>query len=414
MKAAASRLSLSTIDQAIWSVGNFGVSIGISQASSTVSSFAAYSVPLGLVMVSTGLIGAFTHEPILLVAERERQRYFAASVKLAALAGTGFGFLLTALLLLFNPHIPAAASFAFGLACPVCAVAETMRGDLILARSMRSLLGFDLIWTVVALSLIGVALWSDRSAALIVAAWVLGAAVGIAWQWRGFVALEASNRSVTEFVKSTHRPGAVFAVEYMVAAGLAQVLPLLVVGLSGAAQAGLLRIVQVAFGPVTTVQAAVRRIAFPEFRARVERNQSVAGAVAMMSLVLVAISIAWGLVLGAMGPGGGARVFGPSFAAAYFLLPIATIHRAVVSQAFAPAAWARSRSLLRESMSLRLATAAAVVAAASVGAIISGAAGVLVGTATVQGVATVAWWWIASRGSEGRPPKVGSRPTARV
>lgn len=398
MLKSYSRYSLSTIDQAIWSLGNFALSVGMSKASSSAAQFAVFAVPLGLVLLASSFIGAFTHESLLMLDDHERWRYYRSGLILAGLGGCLFGVGLAVGLILLVPSMSLATAIWFGLACLMAAVVETMRGMMVLSSEMRPLIMFDSVWTVVTVVVVGLVAWTRRSPDLVLAGWVVSGAGSAALVLPALFRRETKPATIKTFVAHNFRAGRTFVMEYSMSNGVAQLMPLVVLSVAGAPQAGIFRSVQVAFGPVTTLNQAVQRVTLPTFRRRVAADRPVLAEALKLAGILVTVALTWGVSLYWIGPDRGAGLLGVTWLDAFGLVGMSALLRSAIASTLPPAAIVRSRSQFSLSLGIRLTTALLVVAATTFGATLSGASGAIWATLAVNVVMSVVWWSAATLG----------------
>lgn len=376
------------------------MSLALARASANTAEFAAYSIPTGVIMMSTGVIGAYTYEPLILAAADQRPKFVRACLRLSAFYSSIFGIILATVLYVIS-GLSLTSVLVFGLACVVINVAETLRGLFVLSDQSRGLLTLDLSWTGIALILIGSLTLRSGEPVFIVGSWLAGAIVGLSIassveHRRGNVTSHGfRSGELDEYKVLSRAAGHKFGAEYMLAAGLGQLLPVMVATISGASAAGSLRLVLVAFGPVTTLQTAVQRVSYAIFRDRLQAHQPVLKLALGAATLLVLTAAFWGFSLFIVGPDRGAVVFGPAWLSTYRLTPLATIYQGFVLAAAPAVALTRARLLFGEAVRRRALTAVITIVSVPIGAAAGGAVGALAAMLFVNALAAGLFWQLA-------------------
>jgi O-antigen/teichoic acid export membrane protein len=392
-------LSISLVDSAVGSLGNFVLSVAVARSSSR-SEFGAYTAAFALYLVALGLSRALASETLLVrLPEFSAQQESVGlairqSVGTALTVGPLFGALLIGLGLLVGRHhlVP---FVIFGTAMPFLLVQDAWRYVGFALREPRTALLNDAVWTggtVAGCSvLIGVGHLSGVGAMTV---WVTSAAVAAALGAAQLRTLPAPS-GCAAWLRANRALGARFAAEAALSSGSTQSSLYLVGAVAGLSALGAVSGATTLLGPASTMLIGASSFLVPwlvwhAHAGEIDLRRRAVAAAGLMSLTVVA----WSIVLAVIPARAGRTVLGPTWTPAHSLLLPATVWLVGSSALVATFAAFRAQRRAVLTLRLRMLSGPTVLIGAIVGAALYGAHGAMWGLAIAQVSAAAMQWTV--------------------
>lgn len=353
--------------------------------------FGRFSAVFGFVLVIAGVAGALCFEPLVMTEASERHRSQRNLLLLAVAIGVLGSLALAGGSLVFVSLRDVLVLLALGL--PVLTVMEVLRGLLNYTGRTKLLFWLDVLWTALSAALLVGAgqIISDPSPGVLGLLWCAAAVPSIA---AGIFATRGADDAHTwpESLRNTRRFGPSFVFEYLISSGLAQVTPIVVASAATFQAAGELRLIQVAFGPVTALFAGIRIVMMPQFRDRRQEGGSLRAPLVVVVTVLAAAALLWGLGLALLDERRLTSVFGDTWPAAAALLPAALAIRLLNALSIGAILVARVTERVAGSRHVRIAVGLIMLLGSAIGAHQNGAQGAVYGLLVAQAAGVLAWY----------------------
>lgn len=382
------------LDQGVSSLVTLALTVAVARGADP-REFGFFSLALMVSTILQSLNRAAVSDPLTIrfSARTEDEVRAAARQSLAssALLGAGFGALMAVSGLMLGSSI-GIALVAFGLCAPLVALQEGCRLAFLAMGRSRAMFVIDLIW----LSTMGVAVavvmtTADGGLVEMTASWGLGALVSclVALRW---LRVRPAVRGVRPWLRSHRDLSSPLVLDQVTMLAGSQATIWAVGATVGVAGLGALRVVQVAFGPLTTAFTAVWLVAVPEL-VRITAHSAARTTVAArrLSVAMGLLAMSAGLGVWLMPTNVGRALFGESWIlASEIVIPMAFVLAATGAQT----GWivaAKALELGRGLVRARSVTTGATAVVGVAGASIHGLRGAVVGMA-VGGWIGVAGW----------------------
>lgn len=383
----ATRTTWGVLDQLMWSLGNVVLTILVASSVSG-AEFGRFSAAFAIVLVVAGSAGALCFEPLVMLDAEDRGRSQPVVLRMAAAIGVGSGLLMAAASVVFTSLADVMLLLALGL--PVYVVMEVLRGTLNYSGHTKLLFELDALWTALSILFLLAGRQVEATTGVLGLLWCAAALPSIAIGIR--CTRPRSSQTRENVLPTTMRFGPSFVFEYLVSSGIAQLVPIVVAVAATFEAAAELRLIQVAFGPVTALFAGIRVVAMPQLRDHHRAGGDLRRTVVMMVSALAASALMYGLVLWTVDESLLTRLFGEAWPAAAALLPIAVAIRCSNAVSLAAILVARVTEHVVGSRRIRIVVGTCMVLGSFFGALHDGSRGAITGLLLAQIVGVVAWF----------------------
>ncbi|NMM88407.1 hypothetical protein B2J88_29335 [Rhodococcus sp. SRB_17] len=358
--------------------------------------FAILMAVNGLVV---GIVRGFTSEPMTFgeesVSHYEGVRRHNAVVGSSALLAGAVSLLLLPVIGLITGNWILAATFT--VAGALVGAQDAIRFVLVSTQRSRNALVLECVWIAVQLPLIWLT-YDRHSVAWLVLCWTIGALCSVVYGiW--CLRLSFSWRDCVSWIRDSFRIGLVYAFDYLLGGGIAQLVTFLVAAIAGLGAAGEYRGAQMLLMPLSILTLGLTFALSPEVARMAGRSEfrrlrsvpamyatliAVSGLVCVGTLSLLPSSVMTGL-LGDAAPGASA------------LLPSVALATCLVSMGVGPGLVLRAIGKVKEAFVLKSVTAPMSIGAVIVGCIYFGVIGSQIGLAIVACGRAVGMWVLMNR-----------------
>lgn len=381
--------ALSLADQAVSSLTNFVAVVLMARHLSAVE-FGLVSTLMAAIMLMIGLGRGFIGEPALTRLSPSGDGAL-APLSAALLLGALSTAAAVAAALALAPG-PRAAVLWLGVFAPVFVGQDALRFVNIARAHAGYVLISDTAWLITSSALY---IWLGHSYRLTpagcVAIFGLGCLIGLS------ILIPLAGRSQLRMISPAHwfrqtsGLGGYYAADY-VARNVAPSLVLLAVaGMAGLAQAGGLRAAQALFGPVRVLLWSAVLAFVPSLRGRVLSGEAIRRTLRLLSVSLVAATVAVGAALAVLPTRAGSQLFGATWPQAHKVILPLTVLTAALAWNGATAVGFRAHEAARAGVRVRMVQEAGSVIGGVIGAWFGGAEGGAWGLATAAVLASVLW-----------------------
>jgi O-antigen/teichoic acid export membrane protein len=383
------------VDQAVSSVGNFGLGLVVARSSSA-SEFGAFGIVFSLYLILVAASRAVCSEPLLVRHSDATPDELASGVKESTGAALVVGLVASVGCALVAPFLPSptqGAVLALAVVLPGLLLQDAWRHAFFVQARPGRAVANDGLWTVTSLCLV---LWLGRSEqsslGLLVLAW--GAAGSLAGLLGAAQAgLRPRPRATASWWRKHRDLAARFLGEVAVTTGTTNT-ALVLIGVTGGLQVvGALRGAEVLLGPMRVLALATPAAVIPELvRLRNRRPDTLRSRCALVSVGLASVTVLWSVALHLVPDDAGRAVLGQSWSGARAVLGIVTLDTAAIGVAIGAAVGLRALAAARRSLRARL-TQAPLTLTVPVAGAQAGASGGAWGYAGVSVVGAVIWWY---------------------
>jgi O-antigen/teichoic acid export membrane protein len=291
-----------------------------------------------------------------------------------------------------------ARTFAvLALAAPGLVLQDTLRYVAFSRGEPKAALLSDAIWFIGMVVCFGAVIrWADPTAALMLAAFAIPGLVGGAVQAVRDRIVPRLGAELS-WILTNRDLSFRYALDYLSAAGAAQLASYLLVAVAGAASLGAIRGAQTLFGPVNILYTGASIVLVPEGRIAVHRSRGALTRMAVAaSIALAVVSAGLLTIYLALSPSQGQLILGSTWDAAVSLVVPVGLASLAGSAAAGPLAGLRSLGAASTILRIRLLTIPATVLLPVAGALIGDARGLAYGIAAASVVQAV-WAWVGYR-----------------
>jgi O-antigen/teichoic acid export membrane protein len=380
-------------DQGISSLGNISVVVFIARLSDP-EGFGAFAVAFATYVVVLGVATALGSEPLVIGFASDKEHVAEATrraVGLSLAVGSVF-----AVPVLVVGHLlggeAGSALLAMAVVLPAVVVQDGWRYGFFAQARPRAAACNDLLWTVFIFLCFGGIELSGRqpSVPTLILVWGAGglaAAVFGAVQHGGVPKVSQARG----WLRSQQHLGPSLLIDFVIMAGVVQLVFFSVAVVGGLAEAGALRAAQALFGPLNVVMAASRSFALPAAVRLVAVQNGLGRAIRRYALVMTGLAGSYAFVVSLLPDRLGEQLLGATWAATSVVVPLFAL--VVVARAPTLAAMVGLRALAdgRRTLRARLLTSPLLLAGGIGGASVSGAAGAAIGLAVAQALGVLIW-----------------------
>lgn len=398
--SALRRAGWTVADQALTSVGNLLLAVGVAR-SVPLADFGAFAIAFAVYLFALGISRAVTTDPLVV----RHSTGSAADGRRAAASAVGASFTLAALMsaavavvALPLSNTVAAALFALAGVLPALLMQDAWRFVFFAAGAPRRATVNDASRIVVMLFLVaGLATRGADEAWVYVCAWGASAAGGVLL---GCVQARIVPRimALPSWWNKHKDLSKDFIGEHVALSGVAALSTVIVALVAGVAAAAALRGAHVAFGVVNIFLQSGTALAVPEGRR--QRDRSLSRLVRGLQVGSVALAVLpgfWLLALLLLPTSAGEALLGETWAPASEVLPAYALFMAATGATLGASVGLRVLERSRAALVVRLQVLPLSLVGAVAGAAVAGAVGVAVAMACATGVGAVLWWRALNR-----------------
>lgn len=402
-------------DQALSSLTNFALTLLIARSLAP-REFGVFTIVYSVAFLFVQLSRALASEPLVVrhsnslpqAWRRATKQSTGAAVSIGLIGG--FGCLVAAP---FFHGLTRSVVLALGVVLPGLLLQDTWRFAFFAqARPWRAAAN-DLIWALVQF---GALAWLLRgpnpSAASFVLAWG-GGATFAAILGAGQAKLMPNPLLAVSWLREQSSLAPRFAAEFLVTRGAAQLTFCIVGVIGGLAAVASLRASQILLSPLNILFLGVVGVAVPEgVRLLPGSKAFFLRGVRVLSALLAALSLAWGVVLLLLPPNAGRHLLGGNWDGAHSLLPPMIVLFMAWAVSLGPSVGLRALAEASTSLRTRLVSAPLHVAAGTIGVALGGAFGAATGLAISSCIAASISWRSFSALSYSHPRVSGRAQSA--
>ncbi len=263
----------------------------------------------------------------------------------------------------------------------------------------------DAVWFAVSVTVYLAAQTTSISPATeIVLAWGLGAAVSLIVNHERTKPGQVIDDTRESWRSMSRADGFSYAAEFLLSRGTPEVVGWALAITGGIAQAGSFRLAQTILGPLSVVIGGLRGTLIGELRRVALNSDRVLPTAARVSFILAILPLGYLAFVVLLPDQVGQEIVGPKWTAAIAIAPYLAMRRSFSAASIPPFLVLRIKGKSKVTSSLRLAEACLALGVISVGGLIAGETGALVGFAAA-GAASLSLWWIAAgRGGSTHQP----------
>lgn len=395
MKSLTSRLGVGIADQALSSILGLAVAVAVAR-SVPAGAFGAFALAQATYYVALGASRALTTEPFSVRFSGvspdvfDRQAPQAAGAALVVAVGASLACTVAAGL---AADALRSALMALAIALPVLLVHDCLRFAAFSQARGNVALVSDMVWV----AGVGVAMGTaiavgTSSVGLLLLAWGAPALAGAMWS-SARLGVIPDPRGAFIWWRSQRELAPRYLGEFAASSGAGQVAQYLVGAIAGLVAAGALRAGQVLLGPLNVLFMGTQAVVIPEAVGLARRSaQSLVRLSVIVSSVLTAAAVTWGIGVTLLPGSVGRALLGESWVAGSAIAPIMAVSMAASGALMGALVGLRALAAARRSLRVRTIVSPFILGGASLGASLGDARGAAVGLSAAMWLAAALWW----------------------
>lgn len=396
LRLLAGRAGWNLGDQLVSSGTNAVMSFLVARALSA-DAFGAFAIAFTVYTFLVSAARSLIFQPLVVrytdVPQDQFREASAAATGCATVLGIASGLLTAVVGLVFADGVVGSSLVCIGILLPGLLLQDMWRLVFIAEGRPAGAFVNDVVWAVVQLSVaVAIIATGHESASTLVLGWggaaTVAALVG-ARQFRGAPALLGG----AAWLRRQKDLLGYYAASFFAVMGANQVTMLLIAGIGAPADLGALRAAAVVLGPLHIAGYSLSAFAMPELSRRRLRGREATGVAVAMSAALVAVGVAWGVVLLATPDSLGVKLLGDTWSNARAVLPASLAGIVAIGVGFGPATMMMAHGYAKESFRTNVILAPSFLILGVLGLQLWAAPGAAAGFALAQWiVAPVVWW----------------------
>lgn len=184
-----------------------------------------------------------------------------------------------------------------------------------------------------------------------------------------------------------------YAASFLSVLGANQITLFILAGIGSPAVVGALRAAQVVLGPLNLAGYSLQAFALPEIARRQSSGRQAIRIAALISVVMVAIDLAWGLVLLLLPPAVGELLLGASWRRAQSVLAASLLGIVAIGAGLGASILMAARGFAKETFAINALLAPGFLILGTGGLLVGGAVGAALGLSLAQVVVAPITWW---------------------
>ncbi len=393
---AGRRVAWGLLDQVLASGSNFVVTI-LAARSLSASGFGGFALAMSVCIVTVFLVRGMASDPLSTAHASDEPARLRAAVR--ASGGTA---VLLALVVAAGTAVAGVliggglgrVLLALAVTLPGMALQDFVRYALIVDKRARDTFVNDLVWFVVQFPLIAVAIALDTGAAGLVLAWGIGGNLAAALGLLQLRTALGGPGQMRVWLRRHRDLWPFFVLDNLVYQATNLVLVVVISAVTSLAQVGGFRAAMTVYAPLAILGRGIVGVAVPELARHRDDPAAIRRGALKIAWLLTPPAVVWALLTLLIPDSAGRAFLGDSWRLAEPLLLLAGAPIVAAQFTVGTAVGIRALGAGREGLAARTLVSVVVLAAATVGAFVDGAWGVVVALAVTSPLQMLTWWWL--------------------